>query len=199
MGVVALRHGEQRRAVDAYRASLSLPTTRHRDKRLIVDAVAGIAAVASRVRPVAAARLYGAADALREQVGGRVLLISSVVVDHADVQRKLAQQLGEVRFNELFAEGRALDQTGIDVQISFVDGELARGEQPLPKDGPAGLSKRETEVFHLAGFSLSNDEIAERLNIESSTVAKHVQKILKKLEIPSRSSIAAIAARYRDR
>jgi len=54
------------------------------------------------------------------------------------------------------------------------------------------LTPREHEVLRLLGEKLSNQEIAERLYVELSTVKSHVHSILEKLEVASREE----AARY---
>jgi DNA-binding NarL/FixJ family response regulator len=64
-------------------------------------------------------------------------------------------------------------------------------EAPLPSD----LTKRELEVLGLLSEGLSQKEIAAELVISSKTVAAHVQHILGKLGVHSRTQ--AVAQAYR--
>ena len=63
--------------------------------------------------------------------------------------------------------------------------------EPLASD----LTKRELEVLHLLAEGLSQKEIAAQLVISSKTVAAHVQHILGKLGVHSRTQ--AVAHAYR--
>lgn len=57
------------------------------------------------------------------------------------------------------------------------------------------LSKREQEVLKLIADGLSNPAIAAELALSEHTVKRHVANILLKLDLPSRSAAAALAAR----
>jgi DNA-binding CsgD family transcriptional regulator/tetratricopeptide (TPR) repeat protein len=61
--------------------------------------------------------------------------------------------------------------------------------------GDAGLTPREREVATLLAEGLTNSEIARRLVISRKTVAVHVSHILAKLEMSSRTQVAAWVAR----
>lgn len=53
------------------------------------------------------------------------------------------------------------------------------------------LTRREAEIAVLIGDGLSNPDIANRLFISVHTVKRHVEKILVKLEVPSRAAVHA--------
>jgi DNA-binding CsgD family transcriptional regulator len=74
----------------------------------------------------------------------------------------------------------------------------ARGAaSPEVPVGPlAELSRRELEVLALVAEGLTNQAIAERLVISEHTVHRHVSSILRKLDAPSRSAAAALAAHH---
>jgi putative flavoprotein involved in K+ transport len=56
-----------------------------------------------------------------------------------------------------------------------------------------GLTPRELEVVRLVAAGKSNREIASALEISEHTVARHVQNILGKLRVPSRTAATAFA------
>jgi DNA-binding NarL/FixJ family response regulator len=57
------------------------------------------------------------------------------------------------------------------------------------------LTPREQEVLGLLAAGLEQDEIAHRLVITSKTVAKHIERILSKLGVRSRSQAVVLALR----
>lgn len=57
----------------------------------------------------------------------------------------------------------------------------------------SGLSPRELEIYALVARGLSNAEIASREHIAEATVKTHVSSILRKLELRSRTQLAAHA------
>lgn len=61
---------------------------------------------------------------------------------------------------------------------------------PLPE-----LTPREREVLCLVTEGLTNRQIAERLVVSEHTVHRHVTNLLRKLDLPSRTAAAALAAR----
>jgi two-component system NarL family response regulator len=71
---------------------------------------------------------------------------------------------------------------------------LQSGGIPTPlSDLP--LTSREQDVFKLLAQGASNRQIAETLMITENTVKTHVRNILEKLELHSRSEVAAYARR----
>lgn len=51
-----------------------------------------------------------------------------------------------------------------------------------------GLSARETDILHLVGQGLTNQEIADALHISESTVKTHLHHVFQKLDVPSRAA-----------
>jgi len=59
----------------------------------------------------------------------------------------------------------------------------------------APLTERERDVLALVVEGLTNRQIAERLVVAEVTARDHVQRILRKLELPDRNAAAALALR----
>jgi DNA-binding CsgD family transcriptional regulator len=74
----------------------------------------------------------------------------------------------------------------------------AMGGRPLSivSGRPAGLSAREREVIALVVRGLTNREIGEELVITEKTVENHVGRILDKLDLRSRTTLAAYAVEH---
>jgi DNA-binding NarL/FixJ family response regulator len=98
------------------------------------------------------------------------------------------------------AAGLLLGADDYVVKPFSADELLARVRRRLPSPDEAppehtGLTKRELEVLRLLADGLSQKEIAAQLVISSKTVAAHVQHILGKLGVHSRTQ--AVAQAYR--
>jgi DNA-binding NarL/FixJ family response regulator len=59
-----------------------------------------------------------------------------------------------------------------------------------------GLTRRELEVLRLLAAGQRNREIAEGLVVSEHTVARHVQNILTKLGVSSRTAASAFAFKH---
>jgi DNA-binding NarL/FixJ family response regulator len=70
-------------------------------------------------------------------------------------------------------------------------------DQAAPGVPPVPLSDRELEVLKLIADGQPNQEIAEALFIEPSTVRHHVSSILMKLQVDNRVQAAVLAVRNR--
>jgi DNA-binding CsgD family transcriptional regulator len=66
---------------------------------------------------------------------------------------------------------------------------LLGGREELPR----GLTAREVEVLRLVAAGKTNREVAAALAISEHTVARHLQNIFAKLDVPSRSAATAFA------
>jgi DNA-binding NarL/FixJ family response regulator len=74
---------------------------------------------------------------------------------------------------------------------------LTRNSRGSESPTLSALTPRETEVLILLAGGVASEAIAERLFISSKTLATHIEHILKKLRVNSRSQ--AIALAYRER
>jgi predicted ATPase/DNA-binding SARP family transcriptional activator/DNA-binding CsgD family transcriptional regulator len=154
------------------------------------------ALAASQGQPVHSARLWGAAEALREAIG----TIFSPLERHfyEPYIAAACAQLEEAAWDEAWAEGRTM---GLEVGTEYAPSEERRAPTmtPMPEEPPASrqqalLTRREREVAALVGRGLSNRQISAELVISEHTVATHVCKIFKKLGLHSRAQVAAWVA-----
>ncbi len=72
----------------------------------------------------------------------------------------------------------------------LVDGPFVRDDQALKR---LGISKREFEVLELIAAGLSNQDIADRLFVSTSTIKTHVSSILAKFDASRRTEAIAKA------
>ena len=85
-----------------------------------------------------------------------------------------------------------------DELIARVSLLLDRFRQPhstMLDGGGFGLTPRESEVLGLLVDGLSQAEIADRLFLSPKTVGTHIQRIMGKMEVKSRTQAVALAAR----
>jgi DNA-binding NarL/FixJ family response regulator len=123
----------------------------------------------------------------------QVVVMTGVDTDTAAIEAiragAAAYLLKDVRIEELL---RTIRGAGAG-QIALPARAMARMIRPL--GGHEILSHRETEVLRLVARGLANKQIARELGISLSTVKTHVNAILSKLGLPSRTQAAMYAAR----
>jgi pimeloyl-ACP methyl ester carboxylesterase/DNA-binding CsgD family transcriptional regulator len=98
-----------------------------------------------------------------------------------------------------FAERVPVRVEGVDQPLRSVLLVTEQHLEPAARQPKAtsldSLSEREREVLKLIADGLSNPGIAAELDLSEHTVKRHVANILLKLDLPSRSAAAALAAR----
>lgn len=106
--------------------------------------------------------------------------------------------IGAASFEQAFAEGASytVEQAvalalGEDRGLSAGLGVASRNQRADP---PSGLTRRELEIAGLLAEGLTNREIAARLVISTRTAETHVDNILTKLGMTSRTQVAAWVA-----
>jgi non-specific serine/threonine protein kinase len=172
----------------------------------IAQAVEGLAGAAcAQGLPLSAARLFGAAAALRESIGASLPARSGVDYHHdVDFART---QLGQKAFESAWTTGATLrlDQLRqvIELDARTVTSALpaAGTEQDLAGLTPLqaekvryeGLTRRERQVAALVAQGMSNKEIAEELVVAVRTVEAHITSMLSKLGFSSRTQLATWA------
>ena len=94
---------------------------------------------------------------------------------------------------ELRAEAKAgrLDPDAVEAVLAAAGHRIARR-----REGPFGLTARETEVLRLLAVGLSNKQIAQRLVITPKTVGNHVEHIYAKIDVRTRAGAALFAMQH---
>lgn len=159
----------------------------------LLDRQAAIAVAAGRAEH--AARLHGAADALRQALGIAPLPIIETERDHTLAAAQLA--LGESAAATLQAAGQALsfpDAMAAAIAVADMFAEPARSSTE-PMAGIA-LTSRERDVQRLLVAGLSDKAIAQMLGIGHRSVATHVSNLLIKFDVPTRAAAVAYALRH---
>jgi DNA-binding CsgD family transcriptional regulator len=145
-----------------------------------LDLMAGACARGRRAN--LAARLLGAAEALRERLGAALPPAMSELRDPGLTQARA--ELGEAEFARSWAEGRAL--TPEEAAREF---EAARMSEAA-KTAAGQLTAREIDVLRLVADGLTDPQIAERLVLSVRTVNAHLRSIYNKLDVNTRTAAA---------
>lgn len=186
-------HNDPQSAATLLREGLAI-SQQMRDRQGTADGIESLGwASAACGESDRAARLLGAAAAVRDSIGLQLLSIWDV--DHDRAQAMARKLLGDGAFEAASAAGRTLaleDAIAFALSDHATDIPLGRSDvDPLV----AGLTHREREVATLLTGGLSNRQIAETLIITEGTAAIHVRNILNKLGFDSRAQITAWAVR----
>jgi serine/threonine-protein kinase PknK len=163
------------------------------DKMHTSESLEGLACIsAAEGDAKRAARLFGAAQALREVVG-----YQHHPEDDAWRAPYLAtarSRLDEASWEEAWAAGQAMS---MEQAIVYALSEQKPVTPPSPEseppssDEPPSLTRREKEVTILVARGLTNRRIASELFLSEHTVHHHVTNILKKLNLSSRQQVAS--------
>ncbi len=188
LGELARRRDDTSQAEDLHHEALTL-RARAGLRPGVAESLESLAALATDQESFSeAARLFGAACALRAEIG-----LARWPADQAGYDTDVARvrdALGEHAFDAAWAEGEALT---VDEAVTYVS--RARGERKRPSSGWASLTPTELEVVKLVAKGLTNPEVGERLFIGRGTVKTHLAHVFTKLGIATRSELAAEATR----
>ena len=149
-----------------------------------MEAIAQI--LARKQKPEDAARVLAFVDRTRNDI--RLVRGKSEETQHQSLVDELDQALGNTRHAELKSATANSDLEEIIGLISRMRGKRAR-----PLMGWDSLTPTERRVVALATEGLSNPEIAERMFIARGTVKVHLSHIYEKLDVKSRTQLAAKA------
>jgi DNA-binding CsgD family transcriptional regulator len=170
-------HEALRRGADV-RAYLGIPD--------ILECLAGLAGHVGSQRE--AARLYGAAEAMRSRLGAVRFKIYDC--DYEVTLAALREAMDDNDFEAAWAEGAGLSA---DEAIAYA--QRGRGERKRPATGWASLTPAELDVVRLVSKGLGNNDIATRLFVSPRTVQSHLTHVYNKLGVASRVQLAQEAAR----
>jgi DNA-binding CsgD family transcriptional regulator len=154
-----------------------------------LEILAGLAAGTGNNRE--AARLFGAADGMRQRTGEVRWQIYQA--DYEAALEVLRNCLSDNDFQTALDEGAALSTTEA---IAYA--QRGRGERKRPSSGWASLTPAELDVVHLVSEGHGNKDIAARLFVSPRTVQSHLTRVYTKLGLTSRVQLAQEAARRGD-
>ena len=179
---LATRSGDlaaaRRHLLDAFRGAVEMHERLWQMGAVVV--AGGVALAAGDVEM--AANLFARVEAIleRERIGLRV------VIDEREMARMegLRSRVGPERWRALRQVGRDAGLPGlVETAVAWLGGPVTEVAGPL--------TTREREIARLIAAGRSNQEIADQLFLSRRTVQTHVANMLRKLELPSRSALAA--------
>lgn len=197
LGYTTRDEGDLAQAGALFAEGLAL-LTELRDHRMIALALDGVAGMAiAQGQPERAARLFGAAMSMRVSDGLPVEPAFRDAHERGVVAARAA--LGEDAFAAGWADGAA---SSLLTVIAEATADACPASDTIPKSPPLtqadllGLTPREIEVVRLLAAGLPDREIAASLSISERTAGNHVQHIMQKLQVDSRTAAAVFAVRH---
>ncbi|MCV7299613.1 LuxR family transcriptional regulator [Mycobacterium barrassiae] len=133
-----------------------------------------------------AARLFGAADGIRQRTGEVRFQIFQAAYDSVLEQLRNAMQPND--FDATWTEGT---QLSTDEAIGYA--QRGRGERKRPSSGWESLTPAELDVARLVCEGLGNKEVAAQLFVSPRTVQAHLSHIYTKLGVSTRVQLANAA------
>jgi len=189
MGMLAYKGGDPAGAATAAQESLAIHWQEgHRYN--VMWRLDFVAVLAADLSPERAARLFGAAEGLRDEFG---MPLHGNWDDRDPAVARIRAALGEEAFAAAWAAGRALPLDGAVAEA------LAASPEPVasvPAPSTHGLTPREQEVLRLLVDGRSNQAIADQLFVSLRTAESHVRHIYDKLDVTSRAAAVAYALRH---
>lgn len=197
LGYAAHDQGDTARAMALFVEGLT-SLTGLGDHRMIAVGLDGVAGVArSSGRQEYAARLFGAAAAMREADG--LPLEPAFRSAHERSVAACRAALGDDAFASAWAVGAALPQSAALAEAIAIAVPPTSTAPPAPVRKPTdrlGLTPREFDVLRLLAQGMTDREIAESLSISERTAGNHVQHAMQKIGVDSRTAAAVFAVRH---
>ena len=135
-----------------------------------------------------AARLFGAAQAIRQRIG--VVRFKIYDAGYQASVSALRDAMGDNDFDAAWAEGAALS-----TEEAIAYARRGRGERKRPTSGWESLTPTERDVVRLVSEGLANNDIATRLFVSPRIVQTHLTQVYTKLGLTSRVQLVQEAAR----
>jgi predicted ATPase/class 3 adenylate cyclase/DNA-binding CsgD family transcriptional regulator len=136
-----------------------------------------------------AARLFGAAEAIRQRMG--MVRFKVWDADYEAAVAALRDAMGENDFESAWAEGAALS-----TEEAIAYAQRGRGQRKRPTSGWQALTPTELDVVRLVSEGLANNDIATRLFVSPRTVQTHLTHVYSKLGLTSRVQLVQESARH---
>jgi DNA-binding CsgD family transcriptional regulator len=194
IGQVSLARGDHIRSATSFREAI----IRFADAWGLSDAVRaveGFAGVVVTRYPDHAARLLGAAAAIREGDDSPRDQLEVPVYEQTVAAART--KLGEPGFVAAWEAGKRLPWEDVLTEVNALVEAIIEAAVASPEpDDRHGLSPREQEVLRLVAAGHSNRTIADMLSLSERTVENHVRHILDKLDLDSRVAAATWAVRH---
>jgi non-specific serine/threonine protein kinase len=155
----------------------------------IAECLEGFGAAAAAQRQARrAARLLGAANALREITGAP--LPATERKQFEGLVQRIQQQLNPEAFVREQAVGRGLGlEHAVDYALTRADSSDGTPRDAI-ESAPSALTQREHEVAVLVARGLTNKQIADALLLTRRTVGTHLEHIFAKLGVQARAEVA---------
>jgi len=192
-GWAALLQDNHDRARTYYAESLTL-CKELGDRMIAAESLEGLACISVAEGDARrAAKLFGAAETLREAVGFKHT--PEEVALREPYLAASSSLVSEEVWAEVWAEGKTMDLHRAVGYALAEENRAARApstpEQPSAGARPPALTRREREVANLVAQGLTNRQIAKQLVVSERTVDHHVSRILRKLNVGSRERVAS--------
>jgi predicted ATPase/DNA-binding CsgD family transcriptional regulator len=192
---LALQRGEYLEAQTIYEQCLPSLVSLN-DRWLMAIHLRGLGnALAAQQQYELAARLWGTAEALREETA--MPIVATELAHYEQLVVAARKKLGEQRFLAAWEEGRAMTADQILAAIKGArktapSSATAITMKPLTASRhsryPDNLTRREVEVLCLLTQGLTNIQSAQKLMISQHTVNAHVRSIFSKINVVTRTA-----------
>ena len=190
LGWAALLRGDSERARRVLTESLGLQ--KEVDEKPAASWSLGALACVAEAQGDAgrAARLFGAAQALREAMGlQQEPGVSKLQEPYLAGARS---QMDETSWEAAVAEGQAMS---FEDMIEYALSSEERAAMPS-SEPPAGLTPREVEVLELVARGMTSAQIAKELFLSPRTVETHLNSIYHKVGVNSRAAATRFALEH---
>lgn len=183
---LARARGHLHRATALHHDALVL-RDRSGDQAGVVDSLEALAGLAVTTgNDDKAARLFGAAQALRDATGCARAQLASATYD-ADVAT-LGQRMHDHELRSVWADGAVMSPSE-----AVWYARRGRGPRRRPPRGWDALTPAQRRVAALVAEGLTNAQVAEQLGLGPETVKSHVAKVLAKLDVSSRWELRGVS------